>query len=230
VAFGVVAGVFALATVCIGFFVPEHAGEPGRTMRAELRVFRIAQVWFALGVGAIGFGGFFAVYSYIAPVVTEVAGSPAWVVPIVLVLMGLGMTVGNLVGGHLADISVKRTLLLGLAVLAVVLVLLALLSGWIVTLAIMVFVVGFVSSVLSPTIQTRLMDVAEDNQSIAAALNHSALNIGNSLGAFLGGAVIAIGWGFTAPAWTGAALAVAGLLIALLSYRVGATRSAQTRS
>lgn len=230
VAFGVVAGVFALATVCIGFFVPEHAGEPGRTMRAELRVFRIAQVWFALGVGAIGFGGFFAVYSYIAPVVTEVAGSPAWVVPIVLVLMGLGMTVGNLVGGHLADISVKRTLLLGLAVLAVVLVLLALLSGWIVTLAIMVFVVGFVSSVLSPTIQTRLMDVAEDNQSIAAALNHSALNIGNSLGAFLGGAVIAIGWGFTAPAWTGAALAVAGLLIALLSYRVGATRSAHTRS
>lgn len=230
VAFGVVAGVFALATVCIGFFVPEHAGEPGRTMRAELRVFRIAQVWFALGVGAIGFGGFFAVYSYIAPVVTEVAGSPAWVVPIVLVLIGLGMTVGNLVGGHLADISVKRTLLLGLAVLAVVLVLLALLSGWIVTLAIMVFVVGFVSSVLSPTIQTRLMDVAEDNQSIAAALNHSALNIGNSLGAFLGGAVIAIGWGFTAPAWTGAALAVAGLLIALLSYRVGATRSAQTRS
>ena len=230
VAFGVVAGVFALATVCIGFFVPEHAGEPGRTMRAELRVFRIAQVWFALGVGAIGFGGFFAVYSYIAPVVTEVAGSPAWVVPIVLVLMGLGMTVGNLVGGHLADISVKRTLLLGLAVLAVVLVLLALLSGWIVTLAIMVFVVGFVSSVLSPTIQTRLMDVAEDNQSIAAALNHSALNIGNSLGAFLGGAVIAIGWGFTAPAWTGAALAVAGLLIALLSYRVGATRGAQTRS
>lgn len=224
VAFAVVAGVFALATVCIGFFVPEHPGEPGRTMRAELRVFRIGQVWFALGVGAIGFGGFFAVYSYIAPVVTEVAGSPEWVVPIVLVLMGLGMTAGNLVGGHLADISVKRTLLLGLAVLATVLILLALLSFWIVSLAIMVFIVGFVSSVLSPTIQTRLMDVAEDNQSIAAALNHSALNIGNSLGAFLGGAVIAFGWGFTAPAWTGAVLALAGLLIALVSYRVESAR------
>jgi len=230
VAFAVVAGVFALSALCIAFFVPEHPGEPGRTMRAELRVFRIGQVWFALGVGAIGFGGFFAVYSYIAPVVTDVAGSPEWVVPIVLVLMGLGMTVGNLVGGHLADISVKRTLLLGLAVLAAVLVMLALLSFWIVTLAIMVFVVGFVSSVLSPTIQTRLMDVAEDNQSIAAALNHSALNIGNSLGAFLGGAVIAFGWGFTAPAWTGAALALAGLLIALVSYRVESVRTAQIRS
>jgi DHA1 family inner membrane transport protein len=230
VAFGVVAGVFALATLCIAFFVPEHPGEPGRTMRAELRVFRIPQVWFALGIGAIGFGGFFAVYSYIAPVVTEVAGSPEWAVPIVLVLMGVGMTVGNLIGGHLADISLKRTLLSGLAVLAAVLVLLALLSFWIVSLAVMVFVVGLVSSALSPTIQTRLMDVAEDNQSIAAALNHSALNIGNSLGAFLGGAVIAVGWGFTAPAWTGAALAAAGLAIALISYRVESAQRVPARS
>lgn len=226
-AFAVVALVFALATLSIAAFVPRHPGEPGRTMRQELGVFRIPQVWLTLGVGAIGFGGFFAVYSYIAPVVTEVAGSPEWVVPIVLVLMGIGMTAGNLVGGHLADIDLRRTLLIGLGVMAGVFGLLALVSFWIVSLALMVLVVGFVSAVLSPTIQTRLMDVAGDNQSIAAAMNHSALNIGNSLGAFLGGAVIAAGWGFTAPAWTGAALAVAGLLIALLSYRVEA-RSAAT--
>jgi len=227
-AFAVVALVFALATVFIALFVPAHPGNPGRTMRAELGVFRIGQVWFTLGVGAIGFGGFFAVYSYIAPLVTEVAGSPDWVVPIVLVLMGLGMTGGNLIGGHLADIDLRRTLLLGLAAMAVVFALLAVLSFWIVSLSLVVVLVGFVSSVLSPTIQTRLMDVAGDNQSIAAAMNHSALNIGNSLGAFLGGIVIAVGWGFTAPAWTGAVLAVAGLLIALVSYRVEARRVAQT--
>ncbi len=227
-AFAVVALVFALATVFIALFVPAHPGNPGRTMRAELGVFRIGQVWFTLGVGAIGFGGFFAVYSYIAPLVTEVAGSPDWVVPIVLVLMGLGMTGGNLVGGHLADIDLRRTLLLGLAAMAVVFALLAVLSFWIVSLSLVVVLVGFVSSVLSPTIQTRLMDVAGDNQSIAAAMNHSALNIGNSLGAFLGGIVIAVGWGYTAPAWTGAVLAVAGLLIALVSYRVEARRVAQT--
>ena len=225
-AFAVVTLVFALATLCIAFFVPKHPGEPGRTMRQELGVFRIRQVWFTLGVGAIGFGGFFAVYSYIAPLVTEVAGSPEWVVPIVLVLMGLGMTAGNLVGGHLADIDLRRTLLFGLAAMAVVFALLAVLSFWIVSLSLIVFVVGFVSSVLSPTIQTRLMDVAGDNQSIAAAMNHSALNIGNSLGAFLGGVVIALGWSYTAPAWTGAALALAGLLIALLSYRLEARRPA----
>jgi len=227
-AFPVAAPVFAVPTVFIALFVPAHPGNPGRTMRAELGVFRIGQVWFTLGVGAIGFGGFFAVYSYIAPLVTEVAGSPDWVVPIVLVLMGLGMTGGNLVGGHLADIDLRRTLLLGLAAMAVVFALLAVLSFWIVSLSLVVVLVGFVSSVLSPTIQTRLMDVAGDNQSIAAAMNHSALNIGNSLGAFLGGIVIAVGWGYTAPAWTGAVLAVAGLLIALVSYRVEARRVAQT--
>jgi len=221
-AFAVVALVFALATLCIALFVPHHAGSPGRTMRQELGVFRIRQVWFTLGVGSIGFGGFFAVYSYIAPFVTEVAGSPEWVVPIVLVLMGIGMTVGNLVGGHLADIDLKRTLLWGLVASAAAYALLAALSFWIVSLCLLVLVVGFVSSVLSPTIQTRLMDVAGDNQSIAAAMNHSALNIGNSLGAFLGGAVIAAGWGFTSPAWIGVALAIAGLVIALLSYRVEA--------
>ena len=223
-AFAVVALVFATATVCIALSVPPHPGDAGRTMRAELRVFRIPQVWFALGIGAIGFGGFFAVYSYIAPLVTEVSGSSDGVVP-----MGVGMTVGNLVGGHLADIDLRRTLLFGLAAMAVVFALLAVLSFWIVSLAALVLVVGFVSSVLSPTIQTRLMDVAADNQSIAAALNHSALNIGNSLGAFLGGVVIAIGWGYTAPSWTGAALAVAGLLIALLSYRAQTRKEALAR-
>ncbi|WP_307325841.1 MFS transporter [Microbacterium sp. SORGH_AS_0862] len=220
VAFGVVAAIFALATICIAVFVPRAPGRPGRTLRAELGVFRIPQVWFTLGIGSIGFGGFFAVYSYVAPLVTEVAGAPQAVVPLVLVGMGLGMTVGNLLGGHLSDVNLRRTLLLGLAVLAVSLAVLAVTAVWIWALAIMVFVVGAVSSALSPAIQTRLMDVAGDNQSIAAALNHSALNIGNSLGAALGGAVIAAGWGFVAPPWVGAALAAAGLAIAFTAYGV----------
>jgi len=218
-AFLVVTVVFAIATVCIARFVPKHPGDAGRTLRSELGVFRVGQVWLTLGIGAIGFGGFFAVYSYVAPLVTEVAGSPEWAVPIVLVIVGLGMTVGNLLGGYLADRDLRLTLLLGMGALALVLWLLALLSFQIVLLAIFAFAVGLVSSVLSPAIQTRLMDVAGDNQSIAAAMNHSALNIGNSLGAFLGGVVIAVGWGFTAPAWIGAALAVVGLAITAVALR-----------
>ncbi|MEJ1088887.1 MFS transporter [Microbacterium sp. Mu-80] len=224
-AFAVVALVFAVGTLCIARYVPAHPGSPGRTMREELGVFCVGQVWFTLGVGAIGFGGFFAVYSYIAPLVTEVAGAADWAVPIVLVLMGIGMTIGNLIGGHLADIDLRRTLLWGLGTMAIVFSVLALVSPWILTLGLLVVIVGLVSSVLSPTIQTRLMDVSGDNQSIAAALNHSALNVGNSLGALLGGSVIALGWGFTAPAWVGAALAAAGLLIAVVSYRVEGRRA-----
>jgi DHA1 family inner membrane transport protein len=228
VAFALVVGIFALATVAIALFVPHMPGNPGRTLRAELGVFRIRQVWFALGTGSIGFGGFFAVYSYVAPMVTEVAGSPQWAVPLILVVMGLGMTVGNLLGGHFADLDLRRTLLGGLAILAGVLVLLALTAQWIVVLGVMIFLVGLVASALSPAIQTRLMDVSGDNQSIAAALNHSALNIGNSLGAYLGGVVIAAGWGFIAPTWVGVALALAGLIVAAIGYAVEArTRAPQ---
>ncbi|WP_298037842.1 MFS transporter [uncultured Microbacterium sp.] len=223
-AFLIVTIVFAIAAISIARFVPPHPGEPGRTLRSELGVFRVGQVWLTLGMGAIGFGGFFAVYSYIAPLVTEVAGSPAWAVPIVLVLVGLGMTAGNLLGGYASDRNLRRTLLLGLGGLAVALAALALVSQNIILLGVFAILVGLVSSVLSPAIQTRLMDVAGDNQSIAAAMNHSALNVGNSLGALLGGAVIALGWGFTAPAWVGAALALGGLVIALIAYRVESIR------
>jgi DHA1 family inner membrane transport protein len=225
-AFMVVTAIFALATICIALFVPQHPGDPGRTLRKELKVFRISQVWLALGVGAIGFGGFFAVYSYVAPMVTEVAGSPEWVVPIILILMGLGMTIGNLIGGRLADVDLKRTLIGGLVCLAIVLALVALTAHWVYILGFFVFATGLVSSVLSPTIQTRLMDVAGDNQSIAAALNHSALNIGNALGAFLGGVVIAVGWGFVAPAWVGVLLALGGLGLALWSLALERSRVA----
>ncbi|UYO98232.1 MFS transporter [Microbacterium sp. M28] len=219
-AFLVVTVVFAVATLCIALFVPEHAGDPGRGMLSEFGVFRVGQVWLTLGIGAIGFGGFFAVYSYVSPLVTEVAGSPEWAVPIVLVLVGIGMTVGNLLGGYLADRDLQRTLVVGMALLVGILVLLALLAPNIILLGLLATAVGAVSAMLSPAIQTRLMDVAGDNQSIAAALNHSALNIGNSLGAFLGGVVIAAGWGFTAPTWIGAALASVGLGITLLAFRM----------
>ena len=97
---------------------------------------------------------------------------------------------------------------------------LAVTAGWIFSLALFAFLVAFCGAALSPAIQTRLMDVAEDNQSIAAALNHSALNMGNSLGALLGGLVIAAGLGLVAPAWVGAALALAGLVVAVVAYRV----------
>ncbi|MGB3731440.1 MFS transporter [Microbacterium sp.] len=218
VAFLVVTLVFALAAACIALFVPAHEGDPGRTLRSELGVFRSSQIWFTLGIGAIGFGGFFAVYSYIAPLVTEIAGAPQWAVPVTLVLVGVGMTIGNIAGGYFADRDLRATLHLGLAGLAAALVLLALLAWSYAALVILAVLIGALSAMISPAIQTRLMDVAGDNQSIAAALNHSALNIGNSLGAFLGGVAITLGFGFVAPEWVGAVLALLGLGITAVSY------------
>ncbi len=218
VTFMAVAVVFALGTAAIAAFVPRHPGSPERTLRAELRVFRIGQVWLTLGIGAIGFGGFFAVNSYVAPMVTEVAHAPAWAVPVVLVISGVGMTIGNLIGGRLADRDLRRTLLGAFVGTGLVLVLIGLTAQWILVLAALLFALNFCGSILAPSIQTRLMDVAEDNQSIAAALNHSALNVGNSLGAFFGGTVIAAGWGFVAPAWVGAAMAAVGLALAAVGF------------
>lgn len=220
VTFMAVAAVFALATICIAAFVPHHEGSPERTLRAELRVFRIGQVWLTLAIGAIGFGGFFAVNSYVASMVTEVAHAPAWAVPVVLVISGVGMTIGNLIGGRLADRDLRRTLLGAFLGTAAVLALIGLTAQWIFVLAALLFALNFCGSILAPSIQTRLMDVAEDNQSIAAALNHSSLNIGNSLGAFFGGAVIAAGWGFAAPAWVGVAMALVGLALAAVGFGV----------
>lgn len=227
--FVVVTAIFAIATLMLARFVPEHAGDPTRTLRSELRVFRLGQVWLTIGVGAIGVGGFFAMYSYIAPMVTDGSGAAEWVVPIVLVGIGLGMTAGNLVGGHLADLSVVRTLLAGLAALGVALAALARTAENVVALAACGFAVGFVVFAFTPALQTRLMDVADDNPSIAASLNHSAMNAGNSLGAFLGGLVIAAGWGVVAPAWVGAGLAVIGLGLAATSVALEA-RSRRTAS
>jgi DHA1 family inner membrane transport protein len=134
------------------------------------------------------------------------------------------MTVGNIVGGRLADWSVRRSMYLFFTVLAAALVLLGLTAASPVGLLAGVFLVGGASAALSPTIQARLMDVARDSQSIAAALNHSALNIGNSLGAVLGGVVIAAGLGYVAPVWIGLVLTIVGIALAVGSFALDRVR------
>ncbi|WP_394551317.1 MFS transporter [Agromyces sp. MMS24-JH15] len=224
VAYLAVAAIFAATFVAVALAVPWQAGDPGATLARELRAFTRVQVWFALLIGAIGFGGLFAVYTYVAPLATEVTGLTPALVPLVLVVIGIGMTVGNLVGGRLADWSVRRSMYLFFAVLAAALLLLGLTASNVVGLCVGVFLVGGASAALSPTIQARLMDVAKDSQSIAAALNHSALNIGNSLGALLGGLAIAAGYGYVAPIWIGLLLTGAGVVLALGSFAVDRSR------
>ena len=224
IAYIVVAAIFALTFAAVALLVPWQAGDPKATLANELKAFTRLQVWLALLIGAIGFGGFFAVYTYVAPMVTTVTGLPASAVPLVLILIGVGMTVGNLLGGRMADRSVERGMLLFFAVMLAGLAALFFTAWSLAGLLISAFVIAAAASALSPMIQTRLMDVAHDSQSIAAALNHSALNIANASGAFLGGLTIAAGFGYLSPIVVGAILAVAGIVLALVSFGIDHSR------
>lgn len=217
VAFLAVAAIFALAFLAILLVVPLQAGDPQATMRRELTAFRRPQVWLTLLLGSLGFGGFFAVYTFISPIATVVAGLDVKLVPLVLVSAGIGMTIGNLAGGRAADHHVLGTVFVCFGLFAVALVGFALTAQTVVGLFFFSALVGAAASALSPAIQTRLMDVAGDSQSIAAAINHSALNLGNTLGAYLGGVVIAAGLGYLSPTWVGLLLCVPGVALALAS-------------
>ncbi|MGY1601399.1 MFS transporter [Geodermatophilus sp. SYSU D00815] len=221
--------VLAAATVAaVLAVVPRSPGRSDATVRGELDALRRSQVLLTLLVGTVGFGGMFALYSYIAPVATDVAGLARGTVPWVLLAYGLGGIVGTALGGRLADLALFRSLVGSLVVLGVLLTVVALTSPWAPALFAGVFLVSVAASVLAICLQLRLMETAGEAQMLGAALNHSALNTANALGAWLGGLVIAAGLGYRAPSVVGAGLAAAGLLPLLASalLRRRATRPA----
>ena len=224
-----VAAIGALAVASVARFVPAVPLAPGAGARRELGALHRRQVWLTLLVGATGFGGFFAVYSYIAPTLTEVSGFSPSGVPVALALFGIGMTVGTEIGGRLADRSVVRTLFLGLGGTAVVLLAFTVAASTVVGAAVGVLVLAITGSLCLPALQTRLMDVAGDAQSLAAAGQHAALNVANAIGAWLGGLVIAAGFGYTAPAVVGAVLALVGLGVLTVSVAAERRPSARPR-
>jgi len=214
-----VAAVFALTLVAVLITVPQLAAAPGGSPRAELGAFRSPQVWLVALVAAIGFGGFFAVNSYLAPVTTHVTGLSESAVPWVLAVMGLGMTAGNAVGGIAADRYLRLSVLFGFLAMIVTVAVFALVARDPIGLFVSVFLVGAASMFIGPALQVRLISVARGAELMGAAVNQSATNIANSVGAALGGVVIAAGWGYLSSAWIGVALAATGLLLAVLSFR-----------
>ncbi|MGW3890224.1 MFS transporter [Micromonospora chokoriensis] len=221
VAYLVIAGVFVLTLLAVLAVVPEVAAAVDGSPAAELRALRTSQVWLVAATGAIGFAGFFAVDTYIAPVTTDVAGLSAATVPWVLVAVGLGMTVGNALGGWLADRDLQRSMIIGFVAMIVSITTFSLVASSPVGLFVGAFLVGATSLYLGPVLQARLITVAPGAQLMGAALNQSAMNIANSLGAALGSVAIAAGLGYLAPAWVGAVLAILGLALGVVSFAVG---------
>jgi DHA1 family inner membrane transport protein len=211
-AFVFVGLIAVLAMVMVRRGVPSLPAASGASPMRELDALKRKQVWLTLAIGAIGFGGLFSVFSYIKPTLTEVTGLAVGGVPFVLALFGLGMVMGNVVGSRLADKSLMRTIG-GLLVWAtVVLITFGFAAQHLATVSLNVFLIGTIVAI-GPALQIRLMDVAGDAQTLAAALNHSAFNMANALGAWLGGVAISAGLGWTSTGWVGALLAIGGLAV-----------------
>ncbi|WP_020178015.1 MFS transporter [Methylopila sp. M107] len=214
--FVAVAALSALTAILIRLATPEVRPSSEASPMRELGALKKPQVWLTLGVAAVGFGGIFAVYSYITPTLTNVAGMPLGMVPAMLSVLGLGMIAGNIAGGWLADRALKATMVGCLIWSAAVLGLFTIASANPWAAGVNLFLIGGCIA-MGPALQTRLMDVAGDAQTLAAALNHSAFNVANALGAWLGGVAIAAGYGWTSPGWVGLVLALGGLVILLVS-------------
>ena len=231
--FWAITGIGVLALAGILALVPKAgSGEaaPGG-VRSELRAFRSGQVWLSILVTILGYGGMFGAFTYIAFTLTEVSGFAASTVPWLLIVFGVGLFIGNTLGGRAADRNVDRTLLAVLSVLVVVLVAFALSAGnQILTIASLLLLGGFGFATV-PGLQMRVMKYAAKAPTLASGANIGAFNVGNALGAWLGGVTITAGLGYTSPIWAGAAITVLGLLVmagAAAGAKASARRAAAT--
>jgi DHA1 family inner membrane transport protein len=217
--FAVVALLGLITVLLVALFAPRDRADPLASPLRELGALKRRQVWLTLAIGAIGFGGLFAVYTYLASAMLAVTGVTADRVPWILMVFGVGMTAGNIIVPRFADraimLSAGALLLWSAATLALYVV--AVENFWF--LALDVMAIGF-GGALATVLQTRLMDVAGEAQSLAAALNHSAFNIANAVGPLLGGMAIAAGYGWASTGWVGCGLALSGFVIWAVALRL----------
>jgi DHA1 family inner membrane transport protein len=214
------------AMIGVALLVPRDAGDrPTAGLRGELSAFRSGQVWLSLAATVLGFGGMFGAFTYIAYTLTGVSGFPSSAVPWLLILFGLGLFAGNWVGGRLADRSIDGTLLWLLGALAVVLVGFALVAGMPVGAVIALVLMGAFGFATVPALQLRVLSYASHAPTLASGGNIAAFNLGNALGAWLGGLTIAAGLGYTSPLWVGAAMTVGALVVIAIAAAASRRRS-----
>ncbi|MFC8962901.1 MFS transporter [Streptomyces sp. NPDC057094] len=219
-----VIGVAAIASLFL--LIPHdraHASEGG--LRGELAALRSLPVWLALGTTVAGFGALFSAYSYITPMLTDSAGYAEGSVTLLLALFGVGATAGNLLGGRLADHSLRGTLFGGLVSLVAVLALFPVLMGAQWSAAVGVTLLGTAAFVTGSPLQLMVMEKAAAAPSLASSANQAAFNLANAGGAWIGGLALAAGFGATSPAVAGAALAVLGIAVAGTAYAVDRSRT-----
>lgn len=223
--FWAITGIGVVALVGIIALVPAPRGvaTAHTSLRTEFGAFRSRQVWLSLIVTVLGFGGMFGAFTYIAFTLTEVSGFASAAVPWLLILFGVGTFLGNIVGGKAADRSRDLTIAVFLAGLAIVLTAFALLAANPIATVILLALMGGFGFGTVPGLQTRIMHFADHAPTLASSSNIAAFNVGNALGAWLGGITITAGLGYTSPLWVGASLTLAALVVMIVALRLSAT-------
>ncbi|MER5447638.1 MFS transporter [Streptomyces sp. NPDC002764] len=217
VTFAAVAVLGIAGLLGVARLVPETGRPDSATVRTEFAAFRNAQVWIAMAMTVLGFGGVFAAVTYITPMMTEVAGYSAGAVTWLLVLFGAGMFLGNLVGGRFADRALMPMLFTALGALSLTLLVFTATAHDKVLAAITLTLVGALGFATVPPLQKWVLDQASAAPTLASAANIGAFNLGNALAAWLGGVVISAGFGYTSPNWVGALLTGSALLLSFLA-------------
>ncbi|MFJ8431613.1 MFS transporter [Kitasatospora sp. NPDC094019] len=214
----VVVVIGAAGAVAIARLVPALPSPAQSGLRHELRAFRSGQLWLALATVVFGCGGFFACYSYITPLLTEVSGFATGSVTLVLALFGVGMTIGNVIGGYAADRALRPTVCVAFLLLAAVLALFAVTARAQWSAAATVVLVGLFGFAIVPAVQTLVMREARGAPTLASATVQGAFNLANAQGAYFGGLALDAGLGWTSPPLVGSGLAASGAVIAVAAW------------
>lgn len=218
--FIIIAIVGLLTFVSLYFWMPNLEARAKETIKSQLQFFKKTEAWLIIAITSFGFGGLFCWISYIAPLLTEVSLFAAETVPYILILAGLGMVVGNFIGGKLADaFSPSKTIIFLLLTMAADLILVYLFSGNQYASLTLVFLTGAISFAVVAPIQMLMIQTATGAEMIASAAIQAAFNIGNALGAFLGGLPLVAGFSYASPNLVGVLMSLLGLVITLLFIR-----------
>ncbi|GAA2147534.1 MFS transporter [Kitasatospora kazusensis] len=216
----VVVVIGALGTTAIARLVPPLPAHPQAGLRHELAAFRSGQLWLALGTVVFGCAGLFSCYSYITPILTRVSGFGSGSVTVVLALFGVGMTLGNAIGGYAADRALRPAICAAFLLMALALAAFSLTARTEWSAAVTVVLIGLFGFATVPTVQTLVLQKARRAPTLASATVQAAFNLANAQGAFFGGLALSAGLGWVSPALVGAGLAGVGFVVAAVSWAV----------
>lgn len=232
IAFYMVGIVGVAAMLSVKFWMPVLPKSSSEGLRKDLNVLKRVEVWMVILLTTVGTGGFFAWYSYIAPLLTEVSGHSENTVAYAMIIAGVGMFVGNLLGAKLVERlpTPIQAVILSLSLMAVMLIVNIFIAPYKIPVLIMTFIIGVVAFSVSTPIQLTMINSSKGSEMLGSSLNQSAFNMGNASGAYLAGLPIAFGYGFTSPDWVGAAMAFSGILVAfiIIYIRKQTAKSTQT--